>query len=57
MSTIDERDVLKQVVKDCKIMIEDEGGFTHDELDNLATSLVADMQEAITKDIEDNGIY
>lgn len=57
MSTIDEKDVLRQVIKDCKIMIEDESGFTHDELDNLATSLVVDMQEAITKDIEDNGIY
>ena len=57
MSTIDEKDVLQQVIKDCKIMIEDESGFTHDELNNLATSLVADMQEAITKDIKDNGIY
>ena len=57
MSTIDEKDVLKQVVKDCKIMIEDESGFTHDELDNLAESLVADMQVAITKDIKNNGIY
>ena len=57
MSTIDEKDVLKQVVKDCKIMIEDEGGFTHDELDNLATSLVTDMQDAINEDIKSNGIY
>ena len=57
MSTIDEKDVLQQVIKDCKIMIEDESGFTHDELNNLATSLVADMQKAITKDIKGNGIY
>ena len=57
MSTIDEKDVLKQVVKDCKIMIEDESGFTHDELDNLAKSLVVDMQEAISEDIKNNGIY
>ena len=57
MSTIDEKDVLKQVIKDCKIMIEDESGFTHDELNNLAISLVADMQEAISEDIKNNGIY
>ena len=57
MRAIDEKDVLQQVIKGCKIMIEDENGFTDEELDKLATSLVADMQKAIKNNVTYQTLY
>ena len=51
------QDIIKKVVKDCKIMIKDEKGFTVKELESLAESLSKDVQEDMLKDIEDSGIY
>ena len=51
------QDIIKKVVKDCKIMIKDKKGFTVKELENLADSLQKDMQEDMLKSIEDNVTY
>lgn len=51
------QDIIKKVVKDCKIMIEDKKGFTVKELESLADSLQNDMQENMPKSIVDNDIY
>ena len=51
------QDIIKKVVKDCKIMIEDKKGFTVKELESLADSLQKDMQEDMLKSIEDNVTY
>ena len=51
------KDVIKKVVKDCKVMIKDEKGFTVKELERLAESLQEDIQKDMPKSITDNDIY
>ena len=51
------QDIIKKVVKDCKIMIEDKKGFTVKELESLADSLQKDIKEDMFKDITENEKY
>ena len=51
------QDIIKKVVKDCKIMIEDKKGFTAKELESLAESLQKDMQKDIPNSITENEKY
>ena len=57
MSSSSGKDVIKKVVKDCKIMIEDKKGFTTKELESLAESLQKDMQKDIPNSITENEKY
>lgn len=51
------QDIIKKVVKDCKIMIEDKKGFTVKELESLAGSLQKDIKKDMFKDITENEKY
>ena len=51
------QDIIKKVVKDCKIMIEDKKGFTVKELESLADSLQKDIKKDMFKDITENEKY
>lgn len=51
------QDIIKKVVKDCKIMIKDKKGFTVKELNTLADSLQNNMKEDMLKDITNNVTY
>ena len=57
MSSNRGQDIIKKVVKDCKIMIEDKKGFTAKELESLAESLQKDMQKDIPNSITENEKY
>ena len=51
------KDIIKKVVKDCKIMIEDKKGFTVKELESVAGSLQKDIKKDMFKDITENEKY
>ena len=57
MSSNRGQDIVKKVVKDCKVMIKDKKGFTVKELESLADSLQKDIKKDMFKDITENEKY